>query len=141
LIVELKKEINRSELIRGLLNEYYQKGKPLVEVKKALIEKKDVIEKEIGVLNKEISLDEKNKQIEKDLDLKAQSKAELNKFEERRQKHIAILRDAFLRYEINKEDLEALFKEFLDMLDNNKIRNIVEFMMIKKINKKERYKQ
>ena len=83
----------------------------------------------------EIRLASQNRDIPK-FPQRSKEEVEAERWERRR----PLQRDAFNSYEIPKDLIEQEFEEFFNLIKNNKVKNIVEFMEIKGYEKKERRK-
>ena len=134
---KLKGEENSSALIQTLLRNHYS----LVESPK---DKLDEIKKNIEKQNQEAHILEKRvEEMEKRKDEIVQrgiEEAEKNEYnsKDKWERQRPFLREVFNNWEIEKDKIEGLFDEFFDLIQEGKVGNIIEFMQIKKINKKEK---
>ena len=133
---ELSKVENRSALVADLLRDYFNKGKPLAEIKEQKIKQIDTIAKEVEVLEEEITEEEKQRRKDKEA-MDAEYDAEMADKKKRVSDMMkATWRESFTRnWNIPPERLEDLFNEFVE-LNERKETTIVEFMQFKLISPK-----
>jgi phenylalanyl-tRNA synthetase alpha subunit len=139
LIEELDKVQNRSALVADLLRDYFNKGKPLTEIKEQKIKQIDTIAKEVEVLEEEISEEEKQRRKDKEaMDLEYD---EVQKEKKQRVSDMikATWHESFVKnWDIPADRLEDLFNEFVFLNESQPI-TIIEFMQFKLIQPKQKH--
>lgn len=136
IIEELKILPNASAFVNQMLKDYFMTSKPIkdeLEEKRKELQELQEQTKELEVKTKEIEyIEEKNKEEE------VKKKEEYENSNERWNKLSAIQLDAFKMYEVPKDKLQELFKEYILMLKDGEVHNIIEYMKLKRINKHEK---
>jgi metal-responsive CopG/Arc/MetJ family transcriptional regulator len=139
LMAELLKIDNRSELVANLLRDYFNKGKPLKAIKEEKLKEVNNLIDEVNVLDKEITEEEAEQREREKANNKINETEEKEKELDRKQKQINTCREIFIKnWETPKEELENLLNEFFELLKQNRIKNILEFMEAKQIKRKEK---
>ena len=133
---KLKTEDNASQLINNLLiNHYNTIGNPsekLEEVKKQIEEKT----KEAEELKEKVEEIQINREIAKTEITTDKEKLQKKTDEESLRLLKEHQREAFNNWAIPKEQIELLFEEYFNLLTNDKVKNIIEFMTHKGIFRK-----
>jgi hypothetical protein len=127
---------NKSGFINNLLCEHFSTIKPL---KEKLEEKKDLI-KEVKLEIKEIEKEvEKIEEIEEITQEQREKDAEIyEKSDERWLKLKEIERNSLKNYDISKENFEETLDEFMEMLKNHQVVNLLEYVQLMGLKKKEK---
>jgi galactokinase/mevalonate kinase-like predicted kinase len=139
LMFELTQVANRSELITNLLREHFSKGKPLEELKAQKIKESQSLLLEAKKIDKEI-IAEKEEKLKQEQEAKRLLEIEDKEKEaERKQDQYNRFKDIFLKnWDINKENIDSLVNEFIQLIKEDKVKNIIEFMELKQIKRKEK---
>ena len=139
LMSELKQVGNRSALITELLREYFNKAKPLEELRQTKLKESQTLIQEAEILDKEIK-QEKEQLLKQEQEAKKLTEAEDKEKEaERKQKQRNTFKDIFLKnWETSKEEVESLLDEFFKLIKEEKIVNVLGFMELKQIKRKEK---
>lgn len=125
---------NKSQLIQNLLKEYFNKSKPLKEIKEDLIKEAEKKKQEVKQIEKE------EEEIKKEKEEKEErSRIITEKFEkEKRERNFEKIRlntlEVIKKYQVSEEESLNLLEEYLKIRDNVRL---FEFMEKKGILKKE----
>jgi hypothetical protein len=135
---ELSKVENRSALVADLLRDYFNKGKPLTEIKEQKIKQAETLYKEVDKLEVEISEEEKQRLKDK-ARMDAEYDAEMaEKAKDLEEKKHAIWRESFTKnWDIPAERVDDLLSEYI-LLNKKQSTTIMEFMQFKLINPKQK---
>jgi arginine deiminase len=133
---KLREEHNASQLVQNLLIEHYNKeGNPadkLKEVNKEI----EIKIKEADELKEKVEDIQINKEIAK-TEIIIDKEKQQKKTEEEKLNDLRIhQREAFNNWVIPKEEIDALFEEYFNLLMNERVKNIIEFMNSKGIFRK-----
>lgn len=134
IIEQLKDVPNVSALINQMLIDYFNSTKELSELFK---EKQKSIETQTEELSKIQS--ELNEQNKKEEERKKEIQEQQDKYwnsDERWEKHKLIIEEAFDTYNFPKERKEDLLNEYILLMKNRTIKNLIEFMEIRGFEKK-----
>jgi len=121
--------VNKSSLINELLIDYFTKSK---SVDKLLIEKKELLSNVVNEVN-ELEINRKEEEHKKgEADKKSH---EEDNSEERWKKIEDMQRETFFnkKWDFGSLNRETMFKEFISMLRNNQVQNMINYFEFKGI--------
>lgn len=132
----LKELDNASKLIDGLLTQHFETQEDPIKKAKELETKMLAIikEKEANKYRIERVKKQKYENMNKQLKSKEIDDVEKAKISE------DIQRDALMRYDIPKHDFNKMFKYYMDLKENGRYKNIIEFTKANNIKKREKRK-
>lgn len=139
LMNDLKSIGNRSALVTSLLREFFEKvkAKPSKEQKQQKLFEAQSLIKEAQDIDKQIIEEEEKRAKEEERNRQIDNIQREEKEKEIKERRREGFKDIFIKnWEINREDVYPLLDEFLELLDSEKIKNILEFMELKQIRRK-----
>lgn len=138
LVKEIKKLPNRSGFLNDLLNEHYNKYRPIKEVKAEKIEQIKTISKEVKEIET-IEQEVEKEKLKKEEELKNNYEKEKNS-PERWERVRLLQKDAFEGWNVPKDSKELIFEDFFEKLKLGKVKNMIDYMTENGITKKEKRK-
>lgn len=135
---KLKEVDNASGLIQNILIEYFQRNENPKDKYEEISKEMELKEKELISLKEKISEIEEKKRIIAEIEAQKIKKVEEYQEPDKWEKTKNMLRYAFENYEVAKEERDLLFNEFIDLLKENRVRNLMQFCNERNIKRKER---